>query len=399
MYSASFPTEIWLSIAVYLECREYLSLVLVSRGFYQLFLASLYSSLVITIPTAEFGHGGDWDVPGDMHPARFAPAGPKVAPLLERLDTHPTLRNYVRSIHIVDLSMSTLRLGLELGLNPIHSNSGFVWAVINLLGTLPLLQRVEFTNVDMFTECVLSLSSHLTQQLEICITNGNIYDAPLSTSSRKITARALSLCGLIHWPHHIEALRLLLQASSMRKLDIGMLPQDVLNLTYMDGGKPQLSHLESLTIPYIDVGELEIFSAMKNLRKLIFSSQSQVWHVGVGELPLGNGASGVLKNLEVISMHNTMLFPFTAGRRIEEISTFDTLTVNIDLDDLGGRFGSEVMVKSVEWRRCGRVDMVVDYITAKNTGVWYLTIESSQAMGESEVGERTFLIFGDANDR
>lgn len=68
-----------------------------------------------------------------------------------------------------------------------------------------------------------------------------------------------------------------------------------------------------------------------------------------------------------------MLAAFTAGRRVHSISTDDVIDftnlTRIDLGTLGPHFGSGVMVKTVEWKKCLHLDDFLDYMIAQNPGV------------------------------
>src|SRR5277367_1239656 len=93
MASFTLPTEIWLCVATYLDRRDCLSLVLVSRNFHHTFLQALYSNLIIKIKVPDSaGLAENSHVCETNDSSNFDLAGPSASLLFKRLESHATLR-------------------------------------------------------------------------------------------------------------------------------------------------------------------------------------------------------------------------------------------------------------------------------------------------------------------
>jgi len=157
----------------------------------------------------------------------------------------------------------------------------------------------------------------------------------------------------------------------MRKLDLGPIRVEVLRDLPTLLGEESLSHLQSLTIPYFDPSQFHIFRTMTSLRQLICLRGSRVVE------PFTLGGAPLLPSLESISAHVRWIRALTTGHQVTQISAVqDTLwAAPIDWGDFGPQFGSDAMVRTVEWTGCSEPELLLDYLVASNPGVWHLDIK------------------------
>ena len=373
----SLPTEIWLIIATYLGRADFHSLIQVSRAFHNTFEKALYTDIVVRIDIKSLSPKPK--SAGETESPTFAIAGPVAARLFERLRLQATIRTCVRSLCIKSLRKpyvpAQTREMPEYAQSESHYDA-FVGSIANLLGELPMLQTLKFESLEIPTKWLIHLSSCPSQQLDLILRHTGVYSSlEASASHSNVTLQSFHLLGYTT-VYDDSMFMNLLGGLSMRSMCFGSVSPNVLYTSFIRLGRPLLPHLRSLTIPYITREQLVILQAMPNLQELIFASASRLHNVEPSDIVSGQGPTGVMKDLESITVENRLISAFTAGRKITSISTVGSQfgLSDINLTILQNQFGSDVMVRTVVWKGCYNMGGLLDYLLAKNQAVWHLVI-------------------------
>ncbi|KIM28625.1 hypothetical protein M408DRAFT_308028 [Serendipita vermifera MAFF 305830] len=390
------PTELWANVASYLEREDHLSLVHVCRDFHNIFYGSLYSNLLIG-PS----HPAYWEESQYVESSIFAQLGPETSSLLKRLETDEDLRSRVRTIEIKYLLKQTTYRWEEDPNEPLYD--AFVGAIIRICRDCPLLQRVTLSYALIQAKWVIYLASHPRQHLDLYLEGTQLYGRPESMMETvednnpeigpSITVRSLTASYTASAaPLWIEIISRLLSSTSLKRLGLSSTPSFGL-LSALNKHRQATSNLESLTVSVLDPCVVDLFVRLPNLRELYVIQTVAFRLLAPSDIPPAHGPTSALTKLEAISIDARLIPAFTSGRNITSIRARDMIPARsngfapltpVNAGTFGRQFGSEVMVRTLEWEKCSRIDEVLDYLLEMNPGIWHLTIIPANEPSQEE---------------
>lgn len=128
---------------------------------------------------------------------------------------------------------------------------------------------------------------------------------------------------------------------------------------------------------------MDLLGRLPNLRNLCIHSRLMILSLEPNDIPAGHGPASVLKSPNKIFISSHLIPAFASGRKITSIHTSDpppnqvsrlNPLLPVNYGNLGRHFGSEVMVRTLRWQNCSRVDEILHYLVEQNPGIWHLTI-------------------------
>ncbi|KIM28624.1 hypothetical protein M408DRAFT_23668 [Serendipita vermifera MAFF 305830] len=395
----SLPTELWTNIASYLKRKDHLSLVHVCRDFHGIFYGPLYSSLLVG--PRRYTH---WEPEKHVGSSRFAQIGPESSSLLERLEADENLRKTVRTIEIMHLDKKTIGYPYRWEEDPTEPlYDAFVGDIIRICRDCPLLQKFTLNNSMIQVKWLIYLASHPGQQLDLYLDLVQLYghsgsaaettDYGVPEKGPSITARSLTSTRASWSSAILFEVSRLLASKSLKVLNNPSISDSDLFLALNKQGLGLTSNLESLTVSSLDRRAMHLFRQLPNLRYICALGMTEYPSLALSNIPPGHGPTSVLTRLESISIYPHLISAFTPGRNITSIRTLDRLhsyandfvpLIPVNAGTFGRYFGSEVMVRTLEWNYCSRTDEILNYLLENNPGIWHLTIIPTGAPASQE---------------
>ncbi|PVG04544.1 hypothetical protein CPB86DRAFT_777828 [Serendipita vermifera] len=386
-YTPSLPIEVWQDISSFLDKRtDRLALVCVCKAFQGTFTSALYSDIMIKGPERlrdpnepTLDHGPD---------SPFALAGHVACSLLERLDTNPELRSYVRRCEIRSLKPATYNYLVS------DEEMSLISAIFTLVGDLPFLQDVCLHSMVLPASWLLYICSRPHLALNVTTIATTLHGQPELQQDMVFTAKSLVL-ETSQFRLSSPAITAMVLGGSLRELVLSTqarAPMSTLFDAHASRGSPQLPKLEVLEIGWLSAEYFDFFKSTPNLLELRLK--------GLGRMDLGDRPlePTLLPKLERFTSHNLFLNLFIPGRPIKSIVTRDSTGFshpfhlgqedNPPFNHYQPNFGSTSVLESLTWNNCTRNREVFRYIADHCRRIVYLNVTPALGYEKQELYER-----------
>ncbi|CAG8714772.1 15222_t:CDS:2, partial [Acaulospora colombiana] len=324
-YSPTLPVELWHNISSHLDQKDHLSLILVNRTFYAIFLSELFTTIVIALrPSVAFARFNFNDkssntvrekirpIPTNLIDSRLSVLGEPICSLLEMLHSKPELRSYIRRCELRFLSFSSSPPSLSSAeqFDPVDY-------IISLVGDLPHLEEVTLHGVKILVRHVAYLCSRPHLALDLVFENSTIIGRLELQDATNFTVNYLKFLNSFIYPTNNPTLSAIVAGGSLRELILTE-PSGVIQAFlkfHAAQGNASLPRLQILELAWLNAQYFGFFESTPNLIELRLIGPH---HINLVEEPL---PEGTLPKLQSISVHSSFLRIFVPSRPVKVINT------------------------------------------------------------------------------
>ncbi|PVG04575.1 hypothetical protein CPB86DRAFT_692666 [Serendipita vermifera] len=405
-YSISLPVEIWHTISSHLERRDHLSLILVNRTFYAIFLSRLFTAIVIEMKSDALSavsgliskapsvvKGEIPSAPPHIFDHRLSVLGEPICSLLEMLHSRPVLRGYIRRCELRFLSSSSPSSDSAEQFDPVDY-------IISLIGNLPHLEEVILSGVNILVRHLVYLCSRPNLALGLLCGNSTIIGRLELHDGTIFTANYLKFVNSFIYPTNNPTLSTILAGGSLRELIVTEPPGVITGLFkfFADRGSPLLPHLQILELAWFHTDFFSFFESTPNLIELRLMGPISI---ELGKEPLGEG---ILPKLQSVSLHYLSLNNFVPSRPVRAIYTGEDKPFLHATQMLGNQtpsfdhyekcFGSTGILLQLTWTHYTGGKELFQYIAEYNPQLTHLEVDIGKVWKEHEVYKCARLLKG-----